>query len=50
MPRLSAEDRQRLEDQGYQIREEPSYYTVPIDNDRHLIVPVNTVRVRQQLQ
>ena len=50
MPRLSVEDRQRLEDQGYQIREEPSYYTVPIDDNRRLIVPVNTVRVRQQLQ
>jgi anti-sigma factor RsiW len=50
IPRLSVEDRQRLEDQGYQIREEPSYYTVPIDNNRRLVVPVNTVHVRQQLQ
>ena len=50
MPRLSLEDRQRLEDQGYQIDEAPSYYTVPIDNNRRLIVPVNTLRVRQQLQ
>jgi anti-sigma factor RsiW len=50
MPRLSVEDRQHLKDQGYQIREEPSYYTVPIDNNRRLVVPVNTVHVRQQLQ
>jgi anti-sigma factor RsiW len=50
MPRLSVEDRQHLKDQGYQIREEPGYYTVPIDNNRHLVVPINTVHVRQRLQ
>lgn len=49
-PRLTDVERQHLTDQGFQIREEPHYYTVPIDNNRHLVVPVNTVHVRQQLQ
>ncbi len=49
-PRLSTTDRQDIEEQGFQVFEEPFYYTVPIDNHRHLVVPVNTIRVRQQLQ
>ena len=49
-PRLSDELRQSLEDQGFQVREEPRYYTVPVDKNRHLVVPVNTIHVRQQVQ
>lgn len=48
--RLSEEERQHLTDQGFQIHEEPRYYSVPINNNRHLVVPINTVHVRQQLQ
>ena len=49
-PRLSAEERRHLEDQGYQVREEPRFYSVPMDNHRQLVVPINTVHVRQHVQ
>lgn len=49
-PRLSAEELRHLEDQGFQVREEPRYYSVPMDNHRYLVVPINTVHVRQRMQ
>ncbi len=49
-PRLSDEERQHLKDQGFQVREELRYYSVPIDNHRHLVVPINTIHVRQRMQ
>jgi hypothetical protein len=49
-PRLSVEERRHLEDQGFQLREEPRFYTVPMDKNRQLVVPINTVHVRQRLQ
>lgn len=49
-PRLSAEERQHLEDQGFQVHEEPLFYSVPMDNNRQLVVPINTVHVRQHVQ
>lgn len=49
-PRLSNAELQRLRDEGYQIYENPLFYTVPIENNRHLVVPVNTIHLQQPLQ
>ena len=49
-PQLPAEVLQRLKDQGVQVQQESRFYSVPNEQNRKLVVPVNTVRFHQQLQ
>ncbi len=49
-PRLPEATRRKLEERGIQVSEEPTYYAVPIDKHRNLVMPVNTIQLRQQLQ
>lgn len=49
VPRLPESTRQQLEELGIQVNEEPLYVPVPIETHRNLVMPVNTVKLRQQL-
>lgn len=49
-PQLSAEVLQRLKDQGVQVQQEPRYYSVPNDQNRKWVVPVNTLQFHQPVQ
>lgn len=47
---VSDELRKELQRSGYAIEEGQSYYSIPLPDGRHYIVPVNSVRVRNAIQ
>ena len=50
-PTLVSEDlRKELQQSGYAIEEGQLYYSIPLPDGRHDIVPVNSVRVRNAIQ
>lgn len=49
-PQLSAEVLQHYKDQGIQVQQEPRYYSVPNDQNRKWVMPVNTIQFRQTVQ
>jgi|GEM_PF-3548553 len=49
-PQLPPDVLQHLKDQGVQIQQEPRFYSMPNDQNRQLVVPVNTVKFLQPVQ
>lgn len=47
---LSPQARRQLRQSGYAIDEGQVYYSIPMSDGRHYVVPVNTVRVRNAVQ